>query len=59
MPSGQKVCYRPVFDVETLLTPPPDPFNLNAPAQHKVTSVALGTKTFTLSEVLQPLGAIP
>ena len=36
MPVGQKVCYRPVFDVETLLTPPPDPFNLEPPAQHKV-----------------------
>ncbi|KAL0040994.1 hypothetical protein WJX77_001558 [Trebouxia sp. C0004] len=35
IPLGQKVCYRPVFDVETLLTPPPDPFNLKLPAQHK------------------------
>ncbi|KAA6424637.1 MAG: hypothetical protein FRX49_05305 [Trebouxia sp. A1-2] len=35
MPLGQKVCYRPVFDVETLLTPPPDPFNPKPPAQYK------------------------
>ena len=35
---GQKLCYRPVFDVETLLHPPPDPFNLNPLAQNKVMS---------------------
>ena len=33
---GQKLCYRPVFNVETLLHPPPDPFNLNPPAPNKV-----------------------
>lgn len=44
-----------MFDVETLLTPPPDPFNLNPPAQHKVTSTAMETNTFPLSDVL-PLG---
>ena len=36
MQLGQKLCYRPVFNVETLLTPPPDPFNLNPPPQLKV-----------------------
>jgi len=41
MPLGQKLCYRPVFDVETLLTPPPDPFNLKPPAQHKVHSARI------------------
>ena len=35
-PSTHKVCYRPVFDVETLLTPPPDPFNLSHSNHNKV-----------------------